>query len=167
VIVIGIAPGLKSIAYSVLDVSGPLARTIDADVLLGGRIQSPPSGDPMGALAYVANLARKANVHRLVLSVVFERDPPLVVGLGPPCNPKEPRDRVEAVELVVRALAATASIPVRRVSEPDIPQTLMIGARESLFRLVNRHLEHPIEVEDRRLVLATGIALTAASLWRS
>lgn len=155
VVILGIAPGLKSIAYSVLSVtSGQDGKvtTVDHDVLLGGRLNS------------LANLAKKAYVHALVLDVVFERDPPEVLAIGPACNPKEPLPHVWAVRVMLSELAHKFGVRVVDVDEALMTSTLDPSPRESLARCVNRRLGSPLDSDDRRLVMAVGVAMTGAIL---
>lgn len=152
VVILGIAPGLKSLAYSVLSVEGSKVTTIDHDVLLGGRLNS------------LANLAKKAYVHSLVLDVVFERNPPHSLAIGPACNPKEPGTHVWAVRLMLTELSQQFGVGVVDVDEPLMTRTLDPRPRESLARVVNRHLGSPLDSDDRRLVLAVGVAMTGALL---
>lgn len=152
VVILGIAPGLKSIAYSVLSVQGPKVTTIDHDVLLGGRLNS------------LANLAKKAYVHALVLDVVFERDPPHALAIGPACNPKEATPHVWAVRLMLSELAQKFGVGVLDIDEQAMARTLEQRPKESLARAVNRRLGSPLDSDDRRLVLAVGVALAGAGL---
>lgn len=149
-IVLGVSPGLKALAYSVIRAGSPPCA-IDHDVLLGGRIK--------GSLA---DLPKKAHVHALVLDVVLERDPPQVIALGPPCNLKEAPEYVQAAIAMLKQMASRAGVPVI-----DMPEALLLKAlclpRESLPRAVNRLLgqETPLGTDDPRLVRAVGTALAA------
>ncbi len=153
-IVIGVAPGLKSLAYSVLDFSGSKPTAIDQDTLFGPRVGQG-----------LVNLAKKAYAHRLILDVVFERDPPTALAIGPAWNPKEPPEYVDAVGIMLEALAQASRVQVMKLSQLQIDALLVpIAPRESLLRIVNRHLSNPLSVGDRKLSLALGIALTAGLL---
>ncbi len=154
VIVIGVAPGLKSSAYSVLDVSGSAAVDIDKDILSGGRFK--------GGLV---DLSKKAYVHYLILSVVFERDPPALLVIGPPCNPKEQTEHFDAAVLMLRRLAEQTQVSwVQVVTQTQIQEVLTPGPRESLSRVVSRRMSRPFCCDDRAIVLAAAIALTGAAL---
>lgn len=153
-IVVGIAPGLKSTSYSVLDVSGGTAVDVDKDVLTGGRFK-----------AGLVDLGRKAWVHYLILSVVFERDPPALIAIGPPCNPKDPPEHIAAFRRVLQSQPLVQQIPfVRVVTTDEIQKTLSPGPHESMTRAAGRRLSRPLDCDDRRIVLAVTIALTGASL---
>ncbi len=152
-IVVGVAPGLKSTAYSVLDVSGSAAVDIDKDVLTGGRFKG------------IVDLGKKAYVHYLILSVVFERDPPALLVIGPPCNPKEQTDHLEAAVLMLKRLADQAKVDwVQVVTQEQIQEVLTPGPRESLARVVSRRMSRPFCCDDRPIVLAAAIALTGAAV---
>lgn len=149
-IVLGIAPGLKSLAYSVLDISAGAATCLDHDVLLGGRI-------PLAAFA------KKAYVHALILDVVFERDPPALLAIGPPCNPKEPVEHLFAVAVMLKTLANKFRVNVLDVDARLLGEALTLSPRESLLRVVNRRLKTPLDSDDKRRVLATATALAGAA----
>ncbi len=152
-IVLGIAPGLKSLAYSVLDISKGYARCVDHDVLLGGRIKN---------LNSLAEFAKKAYVHALILDVVFERDPPIALAIGPACNPKDPELHLSAVTLMLKTLANKFGVQVLPVDAALMDQILTPSPRESLLRVVNRRLTAPLDSDDRRQVLATAVALVGS-----
>lgn len=148
-IVIGIAPGLKSLSYSVIDFSGPRPVGIDQETLPGPRVGSG-----------IVDLAKKAYVHRLVLDVVFSREPPAILAIGPPCNPKEPPEYVAAVGAVLAQLARAFRAQVLPVDWAQMEHTLVPARRESWFRVVNRKLASPLPSDDRKIVLAVATALT-------
>lgn len=152
VIILGITPGLKSLAYSVMNVSGP-PEVIDHDILLGGRIE-----DSLTAIA------KKAYVHALILDVVFERDPPLVLAIGPPCNRKEPPAHIAAVQLMLVTLARKFGVRITSLDETLMNTILTPSPRESLQRVVSRRLGTPLDSSDRRIVLASAIALAGGVL---
>lgn len=149
-IVLGVTPGIRALSYVVLDVSGALPVSIDHDVLTGGRIKET-----------LADLAKKAYVHGLILSVVLERDPPLMLAIGPACNPKDPPEHVLAARAVLTALAMRFRVQVVDVSEEDVHRALAPEAGVSLSRIVHRHLSGMIGSNDRRVAMAAAVALTA------
>lgn len=148
-IVLGVSPGLRALAYSVMRAGDP-PRSIDHDVLLGGRVSE------------TTDLAKKAHVHALVLEVVLERDPPQIIALGPPCNAKEPKEHVDAAVAMIRQLAARTSARALVFGEAHLVAALCLP-RESLPRAVNRLLgpTQPIDTDDRRLVRAVAASLAA------
>lgn len=154
-IALGIAPGLKALAYSVIRADSPPCP-VDHDVLLGGRIK--------GSLA---DLPKKAHVHALVLEVVLERDPPDVIAIGPACNVKEPLEHVQAAIAMLSQLADRVGVQILLVSEERLQQTLCMP-KESLQRAVNRLLgqETPLDTDDPRLVRAVATSLTGYFLRR-
>lgn len=99
-IVIGVAPGVRNLAYCVLSYNGeglPRVPGFGADLLKGIRLN---------AASTFSDLQRKANVHLKVLSVVFERFPPVVIAVGPQAVPRENELQVQAARLVLHLLVA-------------------------------------------------------------
>lgn len=152
-IVLGIAPGLKSLAYSVLSVDGQSVTPIDHDILLGGHLKKS-----------LAGLAKKAYAHALILDVVFERNPPAVLAIGPPCNPGEPSEHLEAVRTMLALVSGQFGVRIAPIDEPLMTTELELAPKETLGRAVNRALGAPLDSSDRRLVLAVGIAITCSRL---
>ena len=173
-IVIGVAPGLKSLTYSVTEIHGSRpAVVLDKDVLLGPRVQAAESGP--GFIAALVDLGKKAYVHRLVLDVVFERAlvpigraarPGAILAIGPPCNPKEIPAHVHAVRVMLSSLAAQFAVPVLHLDEPKMQELLAPKPRESWFRVANARLNEPLDTDDRKIVLAVAIALAGDLLYQ-
>lgn len=164
-IVIGVVPGLKALSYSVINCAGPVPWVIDKDVLLGPRIKEG-----------VVDLVKKAYVHYLILDVIIEREletfgkaprPATVLAIGPPCNPKEPRERVHAVEVMLTTLAEKFGIPVVTVTEARLQQTLLPYPREAWLRVANRHLNEPLDTKDSKIVLAVAVGLAGGIVQKS
>lgn len=152
-IVLGIAPGLRSLAYSVMSVEGSTLTPVDHDILLGGHFKKS-----------IATLAKKAYAHALILDVVFERNPPTVLAIGPACNAGEPLDHLDAVRTMLSLISGQFGVRVTSIDEPLMHSALGLGAKETLGRAVTRTLGGPLDSSDRRLVLAVGIALAGARL---
>jgi hypothetical protein len=167
-IVIGVAPGLKALTYSVLEFQPELPATcIDKDVLLGPKL--PGKDDEPGFLKGLVDIAKKAYVHHLILEVVFERalvpfgrapKPRAALAIGPPCNPREPSQHVDAVRVMLSTLAHRFSLPVTGVSESQMQLALSASPHESWLRVSNRRLDLPLDTKDPKLVLAVAIGLT-------
>lgn len=152
-IVLGIAPGLRALAYSVMSASGGALTPIDHDILLGGHLKKS-----------LADLSKKAYAHALILDVVFERNPPAVLAIGPACNAGEPPEHLWAVRTMLEALAGNFGVRIGSIDEPRMHAALNLGPKENLGRAVNRALGGPSDSSDRRLVLADAIAVSAARL---
>lgn len=152
-IVLGIAPGLKSLAYSVMSSAGTSLSPIDHDILLGGHLKKS-----------LADLSKKAYAHALILDVVFERNPPAVLAIGPACNAGEPPEHLWAVRTMLEALAGNFGVRIASLDESRMQEALNQGPKETLGRAVNRAVGAPSDSSDRRLVLADGIAVAAARL---
>lgn len=167
-IVIGVAPGLKALTYSVLEFQPELpAVVVDKDVLLGPKL--PGRDDEPGFLKGLVDIAKKAYVHHLILEVVFERalvpfgrapKPKAALAIGPPCNPREPPEHVAAVRVMLTHLAQRFSLPVTQIGEPRMQRTLSASPHESWIRVSNRRLDIPLDTKDPKLVLAVAVALT-------
>lgn len=172
-IVVGVAPGLKALTYSVLEIrANRPAVVIDKDVLLGPKL--PGRDDEAGFLKALVDLGKKAYVHHLIMEVVLERAlvpvgsravrPRGLVVIGPACNPKEPPEHVAAVRVMLRALVGKFSVPVGDVDEPQMQALLEPSPRESWLRVANRSIEEPLDTDDRKIVLAVAIALSGSVL---
>lgn len=173
-IVIGIAPGLKALTYSVLEFSRTAPTLVlDKDVLLGPKL--PGRDDEAGFLKGLVGLTKKAYVHHLILEVIFERvlvpfgsakKPWAALAIGPPCNPKEPPEHVAAVRVMLTHLAHRFQVPVAHVDESRMQEALLPTARESWLRVVNRSINEPLDTQDRKTVLAVAVALTGGVIFR-
>jgi hypothetical protein len=153
-IVLGVTPGIKSLAYVVLDASGERPTSLDHDVLTGGRLKKDSS---------LAELGKKAYVHGLILSVILERDPPLMVALGPACNPKDPPEHQTVARMVILGLAKRFGVTVVDVSDLDVQQDLSPEPGVSLARVVHKRLLGALGSNDRRIVLAAAVGLVGCS----
>lgn len=100
-IVLGIAPGVRQLAYCVLHYSDPgeLPRVPDfgADLLKGIRTHGTKT---------LFDLQKKARIHVKILDVILERFPPLIIAVGPAAISTEPELHVEAARLVLRLAVA-------------------------------------------------------------
>lgn len=164
-IVIGISPGLKALSYSVINCAGPVPWVIDKDVLLGPRIKEG-----------VVDLVKKAYVHYLILDVILEREletfgkaprPTTVLAIGPPCNPKEPPERVQAVRVMLTTLAEKFGVPVVSVDETCLREALDPSPRESWIRVADRRLSEPLDTKDGKIVLAVVVALAGNAIFQA
>lgn len=153
IIVLGIAPGLKSLAYSVISTTGSTLSPIDHDILLGGHLKKS-----------LADLAKKAYAHALILDVVFERNPPAVLAIGPSCNPGEPTEHLWAVRTMLAAVAGNFGVRIADLDEARMGAALDLKPKETLGRAVTRGLGGPSDSSDRRLVLADAIAIAGSRL---
>jgi Holliday junction resolvasome RuvABC endonuclease subunit len=151
--VLGIAPGLKSLAYSVMSVEGSVLTPVDHDILLGGYLKKS-----------VAALAKKAYAHTLILDVVFERNPPTVLAIGPACNPGEPVEHLDAVRTMLSLISSRFGVRATVFDDESMQAALGLKPKETLGRAVTRVLGAPLDSADRRLVLAAGIALAGVQL---
>ena len=149
-LVLGIAPGLDALAYSVVwwkDDGDVIA--VDTDILRCRPLSLEGKRNP----------EKRSRVHMLVLSVVAERFPPTQICIGPVIDPREPELHVQAALLMIRAVAAAGGVPVIRIeTEADLFRRL--DARPPrLGPAVQRRLTAPIGTRDRRIVLATAAAV--------
>ena len=151
-IALGVAPGLAALSYAVLEHrDGVPPFLVDADVLHGAR----------GITADEAwQILRRTRVHHLLLETIVERYVPAVVVVGPPLRIDEPASHVLAVRTVIGALARGIGVPcVEFYSHPDLLERLDTNAR-GLPALVRQKVPNFGQVRDKRLVLATGCALS-------
>ncbi len=157
-IALGVAPGLSSLSYAVLEQHDGHRHPVllDADVLHGGKgLTAAQSWD----------ILKRSRVHHLMLDVICDRYVPAVVATGPPLNLDEPPEHVVAVRLLVGALARGLGVTVVELGAyPELFRLLRTSAR-GLAGTVREEVPNFGAVRDKRLVLATGIAL--AGLARS
>lgn len=170
-IVVGVAPGLKALTYSVLEIRPNQPPTVvDKDVLLGPKL--PGRDDEAGFLKGLVELSKKAYVHHLIMEVVLERalvpvghriaKPRGLLVLGPPCNPKEPLEHVLGVRVMLRALASKFALPVTDMDEDEMRQILAPHKREGWFSVANRTIDEPLDTDDRKIVLAVAISIAGS-----
>lgn len=158
-IVLGVAPGLSELAYSVLafHAAADQADPIDADVLHAGR--GPTPNNPF-------HIAKRSHVHHMILGVIAERHTPALFVLGPACRTKEPTEHVESVRLVLRVIAMGIQIPVIDLSD-KLEMVRALGADQRSWRSsVDALLRRPLGSADRRIVLATATAVAGVQIWR-
>ncbi len=140
-IVVGISPGLRSLAYCVLffpaEPSRPEVR--DSDLMKGGRVKKD---------ADQASLARSARPHELVLDVVLERAMeandhpvlPTIVAVGPSVSTKEPNEHDKTVRQLLRAMVLQMKGAGHRIdhrewrTEEDLGKVLGGDIRKSVNR---------------------------------
>lgn len=174
-IVIGVAPGLKALTYSVIETQPGLpAVVVDKDVLLGPKL--PGRSDEAGFLKGLVELTKKAYVHHLILEVIFERAlepfrrgeprPRAALAIGPACNPKEPPEHVEAVRVVLAQLGSRFLLPVEKVEESQMRTLLPFPNEKSWLRIANRMTDVPLDTKDPKLVLAVAVGLAGTVLFR-
>lgn len=153
-IALGIAPGIASLAYSVIayeDETG-VGESLDADVLKAGRGLN---------VAGAWEAAKRCRAHHLILDVVCDRYVPAVVGVGPPADPREPTDNVAAVRLLLATVSAALRVPlVPSVELAELLRGLKAEPR-SLVKVVRREVPNLTGYRDRRIVLATASAIFA------
>lgn len=153
-IVLGVAPGLRSLAYSVVGFYKPGERgdLIDADVLRGNRTESD---------APWAKLLDRGRPHRLIMSVVFERHPPAILSLGPPYSKKEPQLHVESVATLMEVMAKAFKVPTCRF--PDKRSLLSVfPIKEPLRNMVLRYVGAECLSGSTALLVATAVAAAGA-----
>ena len=164
-IVLGVTPGVRSLAYCVLLVrrGATEPEVIDSDLLKGG--------DPGGDLKK-ETLAKKSKPHALTLEVVLERAFDLAKGtavllaIGPGSG-KEPPEHV----LFVRALLAGITVELAELgmridcvswtTPEELDEVLGIGVKKAVRRSLNRQGTTLIRSP---YVLAAGTALAGLEL---
>jgi hypothetical protein len=155
VIILAIAPGVRTLAYSVLRVQHDTLRgcVIDSDVLhhtaRGFKFDTLPE-----------QIAR-ARVHWLVLSIWLEREKDAVIVLGPPADRRENPNYVEACRRTIRTAAVSMAIPLLEYETEEEVQT-EVGLRSR--RLFDRVREIvPITKPPRGVLLATAAGVAGAA----
>lgn len=158
---LGVAPGLAYLAYSVLSLRGdpPVATLVDCDVVHStGHVETAP----------IWALSRSARVHHMIMGVVFDRDPPATVCLGPAVDPEEPERSIEQVRTVLSSLAMGLRARVVSFETEDEVRGVLgesvgmeVGER-GMRKAVRCSLTAPMPTRNRRVLLATAIGLAGA-----
>lgn len=158
-IVVGIAPGVRNLAYCVLHYKeGHLPRVpkFGADVLKGVK----PGTDK-------DRLRDKVAIHMKVFEVVLERFPPTIIAIGPPAVKSEPRLYIEAARLVVGALVARLQregVPVELVSLRTRDELVEALGATSWSSALSGRLEPMERVKTRSVKVAAATALAAVAI---
>lgn len=151
---IGVAPGLNALAYSVLELApGSRPRSVDHDVL-HARPLSPES---------FTNPYKRGRIHQMVLGVVAERYPPSLLVIGPVLDPREEPAHVQASRDVLAKMAEHFRMALVSLDTRDAITAVLQSEGKSLGRAVNQLLDEPLDSRDRRIVLATAAGLAG---WR-
>lgn len=152
-IAIGLTSGLGSIAYSVLAVS-PEHEMLYSEVMPGPRKRRGVSQH------------RRYNAHRLMLSMIFERWPPAVIGLGPASTDDEPLEWIAFMRAAIFEVGKALHVPVV-LFDTDERIAQGLGARDlrrgsGLKSLIRRELPE-FTSNKRRVILATATAMAGAT----
>lgn len=158
-IVVGIAPGVRNLAYCVLHYKeGELPRVpkYGADVLKGVK----PAGN-------AERLREKVSIHMKVFEVVLERFPPTVIAIGPPAVKSEPRLYIESARFVLGMLVARLQregLPVELMSWRTRDELVDVLEAPSWSSALVGRLEPMKRVKTRAVKVAAATALAAGSL---
>ena len=157
-IAIGLTSGLQSIAYSVLAVEQDGADLLYWEVMPGPRKRrAVPPG-------------RRYHAHRLMLSMIFERWPPAVIGLGPPSSDEEPMEWVAFMRTGLFEMGRFTGVPVVLFDTDDHLLTGLgepeLGRRNGLKTLIRRQLP-TFSSNKKRVILATATAMAGATRVRN
>lgn len=154
-IAIGIAPGIRSLAYCALEWDGHgTAQVLDQDVLSRPKLIK---GDPNPAL-----LAKRFHCHRLILTTVWDRHVPTILSIGPQCDPAEPElNAIIAGTILAEFGRFMGATVVRAATEQEIMVRLHPGVRHAAFKKSLRTVLRrsvPSLPKDRRGLLAAAAA---------
>ena len=150
-IALGVTPGISSVGYCVLEYNGNCkCDPLDADILPGSRLVK-------GELT-LAQLVKRFQVHRMLLSVVWERHLPLVLAIGPPAG-REPPVNAETAAGILASLGVAFGVPVIHVSRKELQKAFHCNQKRKLAAVVGQNLLHPIGSRDKRLVAAAATAM--------
>jgi hypothetical protein len=165
VIVLGITPGVRSLAYCVLHIEEKRQpEVLDSDLLKGGQ----PGFEPSEAV-----LLQKSRPHALTLHIVIERafdlsrKEPVIMALGPGTG-KEPALHVLVVRLMLAGLAAELeeATPGLKIdchtweTTDELDAILGMDVKKAVRRTLNHNGTTLIRSP---YVLAAGTALAAAA----
>jgi hypothetical protein len=164
-VVLGVLPGISSLAYSVVSFpEGGAGTVVDCDLLHHQTTERSSWG-----------LSKSSRVHALVLGIVVERHPAAAIAIGPQADPHESAQNAAAVRVVLESLGfAFRAKLVHLLEDSDVYATLDsryggeldVGER-NLRRAVRCALTHQVPSRNRRIVLATAAAIAAEHLVRS
>lgn len=105
-IVLSIAPGIRSMAWSVLNFP---RREIRAECI-GCKLEH--HGNKRFTVSTFEDMLGRAQVHWLILTVLLSRHSPGILALGGQADPKEPLEHVDAARCLLRTLFLHVGIPV-------------------------------------------------------
>lgn len=158
-------PGLAALAYSVLSFR---PHELRADPVDCGVLRARGHSDSADQWC----IGRSTRVHRLIMGVVFERDPPAALAIGPAFSPKEPASHVLCVATMLAALAMGLRAHVEQLGdEAKIRAALtdIVGwkvGQRAMRQVVSESLTEQLPSANRRVVVATAAALAAAGKLR-
>jgi hypothetical protein len=125
VIILGIAPGIRTLAWSVLDFPD---RTLRADCL---DCDVEHHGARGFSLETFEDMLARAKVHWLILTVLLGRHEGAVLVLGPQADRYEPEEHAEAARCLLRTLCMGAGVPVLEIGTRDeVLDTLGVTHRQ-------------------------------------
>ena len=108
---------------------------------------------------------RRYNAHRLILSTLFERWPPTVIGLGPPSTDDEPLEWVVFMRTAIFEVGRMLRVPVE-LFDTDERMGLVLGSPDlrrgnGLKSLIRRQLPE-FKSNKKRVIMATAAAMAGA-----
>lgn len=112
-IVLGIAPGIRTLAWSVLDFPD---RTLRADCL---DCDVEHHGARGFSIVTFEDMLSRARVHWLILTVLLGRHDGAVMVIGPQADSKEPVEHAEAARCLLRSLCLGVGVPLLEFTDRD------------------------------------------------
>jgi len=155
VIILAIAPGIRTLSYVVLD--------IQHDVLCGCVLDSDVLHHTVRGFRFdtLADQIARVRVHWLVLSIWLERARDAIVVVGPPADPKEDPNYVEACRRALRTATVAMAVPLLEYSsELDVQGEVGLKSRR-LFERVRRIV--PLVKPPRSVMVAAVAGVVGAS----
>lgn len=156
-IAIGVAPGIKSLAYCALewDGHGP-ALVLDREVMSRPRILR-------GRAAPVprAELRKRFHCHWLILTTVWNRNPPTLLAIGPAADPKEPPENALVAGAVIAELGQLMGVKVVTLDRTRLEEAFGTTTRRFRGKLGRCVESLP---RDSRALLATATAVYGLSV---
>lgn len=156
VVVLGVAPGIKRLAYVVLLARGEHPRMLDHDVVRGARTQ---------AATPESELRRKAGIPLKILEVVIERAPPVVIAVGPPGFESEPTLHIQMCRVALRLLVAAMNEQGFRIQYREWPTREELAAElgSRSLRGATKKIDGIALIRGKPLELAAASALAGLS----
>lgn len=160
-IVLGVSPGIKKLAYCVIEPVGdpadPEWELLDLDRLKGAKVAATALA-AFGA----SELVKKFKVHDLILSTIWERYTPEVMVVGPPADPAESERLVSAARRALRSMAASYGMEYIEIKTlEELADCIECGGTRNLRRAVADYLEYRKAPRDGCKIVAMASAVAA------
>lgn len=156
-VILGVAPGIRTLSYCVLARTNGVWEIVDFDTLRGAGVAAT-----VLAVIGARDLLRSFRVHSLILSVILERHLPTVIVVGAPADSGEDRRFVDAATEALKEMGDEAGIDLLEVSDME-SMCAALGCQtiRGLRKAIRSSVGIELHTRDMKIVLATAAAATA------